>query len=201
MREYRRRYIKTKANKGQAVLNFVIIGVLIGFVIGIIKALTMDYTIYNNLYISLRHYIISFEVNSYNNLIMFSRSFFKYSAIVFSIWVFGFIPMGGLLIFLLLVFRGLAYGHTIAFIMMTFGLQGVFVVINLFLIQFIILIPTYIYVAYNGINYILYTSNYKKDKQSTLDTYMKPLFIGILCCIIVASFETFITPAMIGNLT
>lgn len=200
MSKYTRNSNKVKFDKGQAILIFVILAVIIGVILGFLFTRGMDSTTYQNLYNSIQDYFYSFNIRQHNSVFMFMQSFFKYVALVFVIWIFGFIPIGGVFVFILLVFTGIVYGYTTAFFIIVYGPYGIFIASILYLLQFIILVPTYLYMAYNSITYIFYNLSYKKFRYSGFPRYLKRFLIGSFACIIVAYIETFLTPIIIQNL-
>ncbi|MDR2938925.1 MAG: stage II sporulation protein M [Clostridiales bacterium] len=132
---------------------------------------------------------------------IFKESFVKYGKIVLIIWLFAFMPFGVVLGGLVVLFKGVSYGFTTAFLIMSYGPEGVYFACLLYLLQNIILIPAYIFVSYAGIKFV-----YGKNGRMPNDTidgffeYGMSLVISLSCVILAGFLEAYVIPNLIFNI-
>ena len=188
---------KIKFDKGQAILLFNLSAVLIGLIIGFIMANSIDDYSYEELYTYSQIYFSNFLDQFVSPKQLFLQSFFKYSVFIFSIWILGFVSIGGLFIFIMVVFKGLSYGYTTCFLVNCYGYSGFVTALILYSIQFFILMSIVLYISYNSVNYIFSESNSKNYNKNKFAKYLSCLSISLVICMFLAVIETFLIPFII----
>jgi stage II sporulation protein M len=182
---------KIKLDKRQAIIYFVILATIIGVVIGVIMSNYISENTYDFFTVSMDNYFENIHKNFFDFKKVLWSSFFKYGSLLIVLWSLGFVPIGGIFVFLLILFKGVSYGYIIMFLYMHYGSNGFMVSTVLYLSQFTILVPIYLYIAYNSIAYGLLHSNCSNNKKSFL-IYSKYLIIGIIFCFVVSFIEIII---------
>ena len=129
---------------------------------------------------------------------VFRESTLKYGKLVVIIWLLaflpsgGFMPIGGLVASLLLLFRGAAYGFSTAALIKGYGLAGAASAVILYIPQGILLIPLYIFVAYSCISFI--------QKDNEIKVYLPTLIIGLVVSMLAALIDAFVIPGLVHGL-
>ena len=129
---------------------------------------------------------------------IFRESTLKYGKLVIIIWLLAFLPsgsflpVGGLMATLLLIFRGAAYGFSTAALIRGYGLAGAASAAILYLPQGVLLIPVYIFVAYSCVCFI--------QKDGEIKSYLPTLFIGLAVCMLAGLIDAFITPGLVRGM-
>lgn len=134
----------------------------------------------------------------------FSSVLIKYGKYAVFIWLCGFLAPGAVFIYVILLFKGLSYGFTTAFLVKQYGKSGIGFAAISYLPQNFILIPAYLAMAYISLEYIFrkftrlpQKARLKREKQKTNLEYFI-LFLGELVLICAASaVEVYLVPMLL----
>ncbi len=125
---------------------------------------------------------------------IFRESFIKYGKIILIIWILAFISMGFVISGFIVFLKGISYGFTTAFLIITYGTKGIYYACFLYLLQNIILIPAYVFIMFASIKFV-----FKKNTE-TLDSFFEytiSMLISLACVIIVCLLEAYVIPNFI----
>lgn len=195
------RGIHNKQNqKGNTLLILVCVCLLIGVVFGAIGANRLDSAGMEGIGQYLETFFASFglEENSGQGMPEIVWKYGKYTAII---WGLGLLPVGAIFILGVLIFKGMAYGFTSAVLIKQYGGKGIAIAAASYLPQNLILVPLYIFMAYIGIQYVIYRYTFlppkarlKREKQKRLTEYVIILAAAFLATTLAAAIELYITP-------
>jgi len=127
------------------------------------------------------------------------ESTLKYGKLFVIMWLLaflpsgGFLPIGGLVATLLLIFRGAAYGFSTAVLIRGYGLAGAASAAILYLPQSLLLIPSYIFAAYSCVWFI--------QKTGEIKNYLPVLIGGLAVSLLAAFIDAFVAPGLVRGIT
>ena len=180
---------KIKNNVKDDKLFWIVLGfMLIGIIIGVLLVVTMNPSRQRYLYVFIGNYFNMDTVRSE----IFRESVVKYGKFVVIMWLLAFIPVGFGFNLITLMLRGTSLGFTVAFLIASFGLRGIYFTVILFLVQNIILIPAYIFVSHQSLKFCF--SNMKMHFYE----YCLCLLIGLAACVLAALVESYLLRIVIG---
>ncbi len=189
---------KGRFSKNRTILIIIISGLLAGIIIGWIYSVTLTGQGYTKAASSTQEYLKQFSHETTNRMNIFNDSVLKHGKTVIMIWLLAFVPIGGFVIFMLIMIKGIGLGFTTAILFRMFKLNGLVCAGLLYLPQCLILIPVYVMMSYSGINFILKHLNNKTKESMT--GYSVFLFIGIACTVVVGFLDAYAVPVLIGNM-
>ncbi len=189
---------KGRLSKNRTVLIFIVSGLVAGIIIGWIYSATLTGQGYTKAASSTQEYLKQYSGETTNRMNIFNDSVLKHGKTVIMIWLLAFVPIGGFVIFMLIMIKGIGLGFTTAILYRMFKLNGLVCASLLYLPQCLILIPVYVFMSYSGINFILKHLN-NKTKDS-LAGYLPVLLPGIACTAAVGFLDAYAVPILIGNM-
>lgn len=190
----------------KAVLLLILFSLIMGIVIGVVSSNCLSEQSYKKTADNTSLYLKSFKTNNQNKLDIFRESVVKYVKVVIIIWLLAFVPAGGFFTLIIIMVRGVSYGFTTSFLIKMFGSEGVVCAALLYLPQTLILIPTYFYIAFLSINFILFNLNsFKKSSSKKMlnDITIKYIVSFVICCLLcafAAFIDAFVVPGLIKNI-
>ncbi len=197
----KRKHKKFVFTKKQAILTLIALCFVAGLAVGIISVKSLDGAYFNEISVSIKDYLHSFNnINNADKMDRLRESIFKHTKLVIIIWLLGFIPAGGFIVFILLLVKGAGYGFTTGLLIEQFGFYGAITAAIVYLPQSIIIIPTYFFTSYCSINYILFNINNNKEKDSSfLKEYFCILLICCLFAILTSLLEVYVVPNLVKS--
>lgn len=168
---------------------FLFLTLCIGIIIGILMSKSMPKNNYDTL-LSLFENYFNLISNSYSEFLpLFIKGSFKYFKVIFIIWFLCAFPIGSIIIFLFILAKGISYGYITNFLIMFYGISGIFIAIILYLPQILIVLPTYFFIDYKCTYFRIYNFSCNKNKKIIFFKYLKYLLIGALFCCLASIFE------------
>lgn len=167
-----KKFIKNKFKLRISKINLsILLTIISGILIGIFSTSTLK--------------DISFELTNTNKnfLTIFLNAFTLNYWYFFIIWIFGMIPLGFLISYFITFFKSFILGITLALCLKTSAIFGAIEFICLIIIDFLILIPSLIYIVNASINYSLIG---KKSYQANPNLYFNKLIKITILVIIYA---------------
>ncbi len=193
-------YIMTK-NKGIVIM--LLFCFLAGIIIGVVCINVMNEKDYITTSESTKVYLSGFSSSELKAGEIFRDSVFKYVKLVVVMWLLAFVPSGGFFTLIVIMTRGIGYGFSTALLVRLFGFDGLICAAILYLLQSIIIVPIYFFVAFSSIGFTLY--NLKNAKQAenssaySLKMYGAVLLIGCGGAITAALIDSLVVPMLINR--
>lgn len=150
---------------------------------------------------------------------LFFECFMKYGKTAAVLWIIAFIPQAIFLTLPLLFVKGMTLGFTATFFVRLFGASGIYNAILLFLLQNIILVPTYIFITVSGFSFAIgkllpakavhktgkglfagIKSHFSQISALSISEYTVVLIIGAACVALAGMIEVFILPHLVNFL-
>ena len=161
-----------------------VLGLIIGAIYGDYAKTEIIIEMVDGLYYS--------SVNTNASLV---NTFLKYLRIAVILWISGFFTAGAAVIISMLFIRSFAYGFTMSAFISHYGIHGLVMAFNTYILQNIFLIAAMIFLSFYGIiNIINKINNMKRDRV----TQGFVLIIGVLCAAIASLIEIYITPLLLS---
>lgn len=131
-----------------------------------------------------------------NSINIFISSLLSNMKILFLIWILGLTGIGLLIIPLIIVWKGMAIGFTVGFLVKGFGMKGFMFSLAGLLPHYLILIPGFLAIGAVGISNSIYIGKGRRSKINQLDIseYSILMFLFFIIIIFGCFIEGFLTP-------
>ncbi|MBR1735540.1 MAG: stage II sporulation protein M [Firmicutes bacterium] len=140
-------------------------------------------------------YILPLSSDTSGTFVLFTDSFLKYEKTAAFIWLFAFIPSGYILVFVTLFLNGLTCGFTTSYIILNYGISGIFLSIGLYSLRELILIPTFFFIAYHS---VLHNKSEKLSHRPYLSKYILIFLVSSFFILLAALCDTYIAPLVLS---
>ncbi len=146
---------------------------------------------------------IQYQVDDFNHLNIFAKSFFSNIWYVFLIWFLGLTLVGIPLIWITVFVKGFGFGFVISFFVREFGIRGIPYALAYTFPQNVIIIPLLIYVSYVAwhFSYRLYVSVFRKSQSKyvskNFNAYLKLLVYSTLIILVYSFIVIIVSPLVI----
>lgn len=198
-----------KINCSKKLIIIIFSCMFIGSLIGSILANTIDYIQQSNIsnYMDTLFYNLNYTMLSKREVLI--GSFLRYGISLIIIWLLGFIIIGFFFILLLIGFLGASLGFTTSFLIIEYGLIGIWYAIVVYIPQNILIIPLYVFIAYSSINFSLRDTEKQiknkdrlKNKKKGIDVdvleYTVVLILSLSLVFLVSLYEAYLAPNLIN---
>ena len=195
------------ASDSKKLMLMIAIFMLIGSIVGSIMANRMNEIQYSELKTYMDNFFYNFNQDTLIKQEVVMDSFIIYGVNVILIWFLGFIALGSFITFFLLTLRGTSIGFTTSFLIMEYGLRGLWYAIVIYMPQNIILVPVYFFIVYSSIKFTLeYVKDDRKKraKSGSIDAkileYVVVLILSLTLIFLISLYEAYIAPNLIHTL-
>lgn len=187
---------KNKTTRKQWTIIATFISLTLGIIIGALIANNLDLSRKDELYNFTSKLLLNINSLEINKFTVLTDCFLKYGKFVIIIWMLAFVPLGSIFSLLVILTKGLSYGFTTAFLVISYGAKGIYYATQMYFIQNLLMIPTYFFIAYYCINY----SMCRKKNTNDILEYGIVLVIGFACVFLVSLIEAFLLPKVMNNI-
>lgn len=169
-----------------------IIGIFIGAIL-INKLSTEQSSKISNHFSWIFNFVKEQDFNSIN---IFISSLLSNMKILFIVWILGLTSIGLLIIPLIIVWKGVAIGFTVGFLVKGFGMKGFIFSLAGLLPHYLIMIPGFLAIGAIGISNSIYVGKGRRSKMNQVDIneYSILMLLFFLIIIFGCFIEGFFTP-------
>lgn len=197
---------KKSGGISQAVSYAIIIIMVTGVVAGAVAANVMDSSSSEAVKTYITGFLGGFDRSAINQKASLAESLYKYARVIAVIWAAGLLEPGLVVAVCVILFKAFAYGFTTAALVRYFGFYGLVVGFSCYIPQNIFFLPAMLWVAFSA---VIALGNKARDTKSAgakqnsagFAEYTLVLLTGLLCCVVAALIETYITPSLIEYIT
>lgn len=126
---------------------------------------------------------------------IFINSIIKHGKYIIGIWFLAFMPIGFVFTFIIVFYKGLSFGYTMAVLADALGGRGVIYGLCLCILQHLILFPVLVIMGY----YCIRTAVLKNAVN--MPEYLPVLGLGITATAVIGLIETYAVPFLYGIMT
>lgn len=186
----------------QIIYGVIILSLLIGVGVGAVFANHINPIQNQELTRYVDDFFVKYTENSIEQTYVLKNSLLGYGKVVLFFWILGFTVIGMPLVAGMMGIKGFTYGFTSAFLIRQYGFQGILFGIISYLPQNLILLPVFIFISSQSMQFALAGLTNKQKKGVVLRKhqwieYGITLLVGMGFISLVSMIETYITPLFI----